>query len=53
MSQYAKQTSVSPEKSQAEVQQLLRKYGATKHVVFEFNRLSIRISVSLPAGRAS
>lgn len=60
MSKYATQTQVSPEKSQAEVQQLLRRYGATKqgvfeepgwaHVVFEFNRLSIRISVSLPAG---
>lgn len=60
MSKFANNTTVSPEKSQAEVQQLLRKYGATKqgvfeepgfaHVVFEFNKLSIRVSVSLPAG---
>lgn len=55
---YAAQTQVSPEKSQIEIQQTLRKYGATKfgvmeddkaaHVMFEFNRLMIQMSVAIP-----
>lgn len=55
---FAAQTQVSPEKSQLEIQRTLRKYGASKfgvmegedgaHVMFEFNRLMIQISVKLP-----
>lgn len=56
---YATNTIVSPEKSQAEIQATLRRYGADAFgvmerrgmasVVFEFNRLQIRIDVTLPA----
>lgn len=55
---YAHGTSVSPEKSQAEIQATLRKYGATRfgvmedergaHVLFTFSDLMIQMSVPLP-----
>lgn len=55
---YARNTSVSPEKSQAEIQRTLMRYGAEgfgvfqrvrqASVGFEFNGLSIRIDVELP-----
>ena len=58
MSNYANNTTVSPEKSQAEIQRTLRKYGADKfgtmeektkaHVMFEYSGLSIQISIVLP-----
>ena len=58
MSQYANNTSVSPEKSQSEIQKTLRKYGADRfgimeektkaHVMFEYSGLSIQLSIDLP-----
>ena len=58
MGKYANKTVVSPEKSQAEIQNTLRKYGADRfgtmeektkaHVMFEYSGLSIQISVDLP-----
>ena len=58
MGRYANNTSVSPEKSQAEIQNTLRKYGADRfgtmeektkaHVMFEYTGLSIQISIDLP-----
>ena len=56
---YASSTSVSPERSQEEIKRQLRRYGADRFgvmeergsaaVMFEFNGLTIRIVVSLPA----
>lgn len=56
---YAEKTSVSPEKSQAEIQQVLRRYGATRfgvmedadkaYVMFEFKGLMIQMDVALPS----
>jgi len=56
---YASNTSVSPEKSQAEIQQVLRRYGASRfgvmedhekaYVMFEFNGLMIQMDVALPS----
>jgi len=58
VSKYAKSTTVSPEKSQAEIQSTLRKYGADRfgtmeektkaHVMFSYSGLSIQISIILP-----
>jgi hypothetical protein len=55
---YANNTSVSVEKSQQEVQSILRKYGASKfgtmedhhkaYIMFGYNNLMIQISVDLP-----
>jgi len=55
---YARGTTVSVEKSQAEAQQILRRYGAKKfgvmedehsaYLMFEFKGMSIQISISLP-----
>ena len=57
---YASNTTVSVEKSQMEVQKILRKYGADKfgtmedsknneaHLMFEYNSLMIQITVPLP-----
>jgi len=55
---YASNTSVSPEKSQAEIQTVLRRYGAGRfgvmedhekaYVMFEFHGLMIQMDVSLP-----
>lgn len=55
---YANSTTVSPEKSQAEIQNTLRKYGADRfgtmeeknkaHVMFSYSGLSIQISITLP-----
>jgi hypothetical protein len=59
MSQYAKNTSVSIESSQREVQKILRKYGAdrfgfmedhtTAYLMFSFSNLQIQISVNIPS----
>lgn len=58
MSNYAKTTSVSPEKSQEEIKRTLRRYGADRfgvmeertkgHVMFEYNGLMIQLSVNFP-----
>lgn len=58
MGRYANNTTVSPEKSQSEIQRTLRKYGADRfgimeektkaHVMFEYNGLSIQLSIELP-----
>lgn len=55
---YAATTHVSTERSQAEIQQTLRKYGASRfgvmedengaHVLFAFANLNIQMSVPLP-----
>jgi len=55
---YANSTSVSVEKSQQEVQRILRKYGAERFgvmedrtsafLMFEYNKLMIQITVPLP-----
>lgn len=55
---YANNTTVSVEKSQQEVQAILRKYGANKfgtmedhekaYIMFGYNNLMIQISVDLP-----
>lgn len=58
MGRYATNTTVSPEKSQSEIQKTLRKYGADRfgimeektkaHVMFEYHGLSIQLSIDLP-----
>lgn len=58
MGSYAKNTNVSPEKSQEEIRKTLRKYGADKfgtmeekdraHVMFEYNNMSIQITAQFP-----
>ena len=58
MSQYAGNTTVSPEKSQEEIKRTLRKYGADRfgvmeektkaHVMFEYNNLLIQLTIDLP-----
>jgi len=58
MGQYASSTTVSPEKTQNDIRETLRKYGAGKfgimedadrvYVMFEFERLMIQITVDLP-----
>jgi len=58
MGQYANNTTVSPEKSQSDIRDTLRRYGAEgfeimeKHnrayVVFEFGGLMIQLTVDLP-----
>jgi len=58
MSQYASNTTVSPEKTQNDIKDTLRRYGASRfgimeeaekaHVMFEFERLTIQLSVGLP-----
>jgi hypothetical protein len=58
LSKYAYNTTVSPEKSQEEIKRTLRKYGADRfgvmeektkaHIMFEYSRLLIQISVDLP-----
>ena len=55
---YAKNTTVSPEKSQEEIKKILRRYGADRfgimeekdkgHVMFEYNGLLIQMSVDFP-----
>lgn len=55
---YAKNTTVSPEKSQTEIKNTLRKYGADRfgimeeknqgHVMFEYNGLLIQMTVIFP-----
>lgn len=53
---YAKNTTISVEDSQADIQNLLRKHGATKFgidynhnaVLFELNKRSIRINLPMP-----
>jgi hypothetical protein len=59
MGQYANATSVSPEKSQQDIRETLRRYGATRfgvmeeeekaHVMFEYKLLRIQLTVELPA----
>lgn len=58
MGQYANNTSVSPEKTQSDIRETLRRYGAGKfgimeedgkaHVMFEYHNLMIQITISLP-----
>jgi len=58
MGQYANNTTVSPEKTQSDIRETLRKYGARKfgvmeedgkaHVMFEINNLMIQLTVELP-----
>ncbi len=58
MAQYASNTTVSPEKTQNDIKETLRRYGAVRfgileeatkaHVMFEFDKLMIQLSVSLP-----
>ena len=58
MGKYASNTTVSIEKSQSEVQNILRKYGAdafgvmerknSAYLMFEYNNLIIQITVPLP-----
>ena len=58
MSNYAKNTNVSVSKSQAEVQNILRRYGADRfgtmedkqnaYLMFEYNQLLIQIQVPMP-----
>ena len=58
MGQYASNTTVSPEKSQNDIRDTLRRYGAKKfgvmeeddkaHVMFEYNSLMIQITITLP-----
>lgn len=59
MGSYAQKTSVSVERSRAEIEALLKKYGATKFasgwdqgravIAFEMNARRIRFEVSVPA----
>lgn len=61
MGKYAGNTTVSPEKSQAEIQTILRRYGADQFgviensklreasVVFEYNGILIKLTVGLPS----
>ena len=61
MARYAANTSVTVEKSQSEVQSILRKYGAERfgtmedkdsaYLMFEYNHLMIQITVPLPKKR--
>jgi len=58
MGQYASSTTVSPEKSQGEIRETLRRYGAEgfgimekwdkAYVMFEFGGLMIQLTVELP-----
>jgi hypothetical protein len=58
MSQYASNTSVSPEKTQNDIRDTLRRYGAGKfgimeesdkaHVMFEYDTLMIQLTINLP-----
>jgi len=58
MARYANNTTVSVEKSQQEVTSILRKYGADRfgtmedrgaaHLMFEYKRLMIQITVPIP-----
>lgn len=58
MGQFASNTAVSPEKTQNDIRETLRKYGAGRfgimeedtkaHVMFEFNNLMIQLTVGLP-----
>jgi len=58
MTSYAKNTSVPIHKTQADIQSTLMRYGADKfgyfqegsasHIMFEYNRLMITMSVALP-----
>ena len=58
MGQFANNTTVSPEKTQNDIRDTLRRYGAGRfgimeeadkaHVMFEFDRLMIQLTVSLP-----
>ena len=58
MGQYASNTTVSPEKTQSDIRETLRRYGAKKfgvmeedgkaHVMFEINNLMIQLTVELP-----
>ncbi|MDR1837575.1 MAG: hypothetical protein LBQ89_07955 [Treponema sp.] len=55
---YANNTTVSPEKSQNDIRDTLRRYGAKKfgvmeeddkaHVMFEYSNLMIQITITLP-----
>jgi hypothetical protein len=59
MSQYAKSTTVSPEKTQSEIRETLRRYGAVRfgvmeeadraHVMFEYESLMIQLTINLPS----
>jgi hypothetical protein len=59
MSQFANSTTVSPEKTQQEIRETLRRYGAGKfgimeeddkaHVMFEYDNLMIQLTISLPS----
>jgi hypothetical protein len=59
MGQYANATSVSPEKSQQDIRETLRRYGATRfgvmeeekkaYIMFEYNRLQIQLTIGLPS----
>jgi hypothetical protein len=58
MGQYASNTSVSPEKTQVDIRETLRRYGAGKfgimeetdkaHVMFEYDSLMIQLTIALP-----
>jgi hypothetical protein len=58
MGQYANNTTVSPEKSQSDIRETLRRYGAEgfgimekgnkAYVMFEFSGLMIQLTVELP-----
>jgi len=58
MGQYASNTTVSPEKTQGDIRETLRRYGAGRfgimeetgraHVMFEFEKLMIQLTVTLP-----
>jgi hypothetical protein len=58
MSQYASNTTVSPEKTQNDIRDTLRRYGADKfgimeeankaHVMFEYDSLMIQLTINLP-----
>ena len=58
MSQYASNTAVSPEKTQMDIRETLRRYGAERfgimeesdkaHVMFYYEGLAIQLTISLP-----
>lgn len=58
MGKYANNTVVSPEKTQNDIRDTLRKYGAGRfgimeeedkaHVMFEYNNLMIQLTITLP-----
>lgn len=60
MGKYAEKTSVSVEASQAEIQKVLRKYGASAFaidwnnpsIMFEIQHRTIRLSIPLPSKKA-